>query len=143
MGTQATVAKVFGVVLLIVGVLGFVPNPIVGDPGAAGEAQERTGAAEEGAIFGTNVLHNVVHLVSGAIAVWVGFFSDRPDEHSKTFNVAFGAVYAVVTLLGLLASDLMRDLLAVNTADNVLHLLIAVVLLAVGWTVDVEEPVPA
>lgn len=137
--TQANVAKTFGIVLLVVGILGFIPNPIVGDPGASGEAQERTGAAEEGAIFGTNAAHNVVHIASGLVAIWAGFLSGTPEQHSKLFNVGFGIVYAVVTLIGFVALDTMRSLLAVNTADNVLHLLIAVVLLGVGFGVDVED----
>lgn len=141
--TQSNVAKTFGIVLLLVGVLGFIPNPIVGDPGAADDAQDRTGAAEDGAIFGTNTLHNLVHIASGLVAVAAAWLTDRPEQHSRTFNVGFGAVYAIVTLVGFVLTDLMRDLLAINTADNILHLVIAVVLLAVGLTVDVEpEPSP-
>jgi hypothetical protein len=49
MASQSDVAKVFGIVLVLVGALGFVPNPIVGDPGAAPDAQEQAGAAEDGA----------------------------------------------------------------------------------------------
>lgn len=137
--TQANVAKTFGIVLLVVGVLGFIPNPIVGDPGAAEDAQDRTGAAEEGAVFGTNAAHNIVHLVSGLVALWAGFLSTTPEQHSKLYNVGFGIVYAAVALIGFLALDTMRSLLAVNTADNLLHLAIAVVLLAVGFGVDTEE----
>ncbi len=137
---QSTVAKIFGFVFLAVGLLGFIPNPIVGDPGAAGEAQERTGAAEDGAIFGTNALHNIVHLLSGLVALGAGFSS---EAYSKMYNVGFGAVYAVVTLLGFLGVGFVVDLLALNTADNVLHLLITAVLLAVGLGVAVEDPATA
>lgn len=144
MVSQSDVAKVFGIVLLLVGVLGFIPNPIVGDPGAAEAAQDRTGAAEEGALFGVNAIHNVVHIASGLVALWAGFLSRLPEEHSRTYNIGFGIVYAVVTLLGFAFPDAMFDLLAVNTADNILHLLIALVLLAVGFGIDVDEgPAPA
>lgn len=144
MVSQSDIAKTFGVVLLIVGVLGFVPNPIVGDPGAAEDAEQRTGAAEEGALFGTNVAHDLVHVASGLVALWAGFLSSKPEQHSRMYNVGFGLVYAVVTLLGFAATDTMRSLLAINTADNILHLAITVVLLGVGFSVDVEEqPRPA
>lgn len=137
--SNASVAKVFGIVLLVVGIIGFFPNPIVGDPGAADEAQDRTGAAEEGAIFGANLVHDLVHVASGLVAIAAGFLSSTPEKHSKQFNLGFGAVYAVVTLLGFVALDTMRSLLAINMADNILHLLIAVVLLGVGLTVDAES----
>lgn len=130
--TQSNVAKTFGIVLLAVGILGFIPNPIVGDPGAAGDE----------AVFGTNAAHNVVHLASGLVALWAGFLSGTPEQHSKLYNVGFGIVYAIVTLIGFVAPDTMMDLLAVNTADNVLHLAIAVVLLGVGFGVEVEEGPP-
>lgn len=139
MVSQSDVAKTFGVVLLIVGVLGFIPNPIVGDPGAAEDAQDRTDAAEDGALFGVNLLHNLVHVASGLVALWAGFLSDRPEHHSRAYNIGFGTIYAVVTLLGFLAPDFMFDVLAINTADNLLHLAIAVVLLGVGFGVDVQD----
>lgn len=128
--SQSNVAKVFGIVLLLVGLLGFVSNPLVGDPGAAGE----------GALFGTNLLHNLVHVVSGLVAIWAGFLSGSPERHSRAYNLGFGAVYALVTVLGVLAPELMLDLLAINTEDNLLHLAIALVLLGVGLGVEVEEP---
>lgn len=141
--SQSNVAKIFGIVLLVVGIVGFVPNPIVGDPGTAGDAQQQAGDAGEGAWFGTNLLHNLVHVLSGLVAIWAGFLSNTPEHHSRTFNIGFGVVYALVTVLGFLAPGTMFDLLAINTADNVLHLAIAGVLLAVGLGMEAEDPAAA
>jgi hypothetical protein len=55
------------------------------------------------------------------------------------YNIGFGAIYAVVTLLGFVAPNLTFDLLAINMADNFLHLAITVVLLAAGFGIDVPE----
>lgn len=132
MSLQTTVVKVFGIVLLLVGVLGFIPNPIVGDP-APSEA------GGDGALFGTNLTHNLVHVLTGLAALAVGFGVDSP-HHSRTFNVVVGTVYAIVALLGFGLTDLMEDLIAVTAADNVLHVALAVVLVGVGLAVEIEEP---
>ena len=65
--TAKNAAILFGVVFLLVGVLGYVPNPIVGPAG----------------IFATNSLHNVIHLLSGiallAVTIlWLGIY--RPID---------------------------------------------------------------
>jgi hypothetical protein len=124
-GAQVTVAKVLGLALVVVGILGFVPNPIVGEPAPADTP------ADEGAFFGTNVAHDLVHLLTGVVALAVGFGSGDPAK-ARAFNLTFGTVYAVVALLGFGLADLMRDLLAVNTPDNLLHLAIALLLVGVG-----------
>lgn len=116
---QSVVAKTFGFVFLGVGLLGFIPNPIVGSD----------------ALFATNAVHNVVHLLSGVLALFAGYSS---EDYSKTYNVGFGAVYALVTLLGFIGVGFVADLLALNTADNVLHLLITVSLLVAGLTFETE-----
>lgn len=121
---QSDVAKTFGFVFLAVGVLGFIPNPIVGAD----------------ALFEANALHNIVHLLSGLLALGAGYTS---EANSKIYNVGFGAVYALVTLLGFIGVGFVVDLLALNTADNVLHLLITVALLGAGLTLETGEPARA
>lgn len=121
MFNQRTVAKTFGFVFLAVGVLGFIPNPIVSNSG----------------LFEVNALHNVVHLASGALALAAGYTS---SANSKTYNVGFGAVYALVTLLGFMGVGFVVDLLSLNMADNLLHLLITAGLLGAGLTLPEESP---
>lgn len=124
MVTQSTVAKTFGFVFLAIGLLGFVPNPIVGSD----------------AFFEANALHNIVHLLSGVVALGAGYSS---ESYSQGYNVGFGSVYALVTLLGFLGVGFVVDLLALNMADNVLHLLITAVLLGVGLTIETRQPAHA
>ncbi len=97
-------ALVFGAVYILVGLLGFINDPILG-------------------IFNVNVLHNIVHLAIGA--AWV--FSSRDHATAKTVSLAIGVVYLLVAVLGFVAQDLMEDLLditegATGMADNFLHL---------------------
>lgn len=119
--TQSTVAKTFGFVFLAVGVLGFIPNPIASVDG----------------IFAVNAVHNVVHLLSGVLALFAGYAGD--ESYAKTYNVGFGAVYGLVTLLGFLGVGFVVDLLQLNAADNVLHLLITAALLGAGLTISEER----
>jgi hypothetical protein len=97
-------ALVFGVVYALVGILGFVNDPILG-------------------IFEVNALHNIVHLAVGA--VWI-FASGNPAT-AKSVNLAIGAVYLLLAFLGFVAGDFMEDLLDIGSddqalADNLLHL---------------------
>lgn len=113
-----TVAKVFGVVLLLIGILGFVPmtrpdNHLLG-------------------IFHVNTLHNIIHLASGAVALWAGSAS---DVASRTYFRVFGVVYTLVTVLGFVYMD--KDILGLvanNMADNLLHILIAGSALVLGFS---------
>jgi hypothetical protein len=97
-------ALVFGVVYALVGILGFVNDPILG-------------------IFEVNALHNIVHLAVGA--VWI--FASNNVVTAKTVNLTFGIVYLLLAFLGFVAGDFMEDLLDIGSenqalADNLLHL---------------------
>ena len=112
---QALFAKVLGVILLLVGLLGFaMSSPLLG-------------------LFSVNPLHNVVHVVSGIVLLWAGFAMG--GEHAKTANMVFGAVYLLVAILGFLGvlDGILGPAGMSMLADNVLHLLIGVVTLGVAF----------
>ena len=116
-------AWVFGVVLTLVGVLGFVPGLTSGDMLLG--------------IFMVGGLHNIVHLVTGLAtlaAAW-GMYS------SRLYFQVFGVVYALVTVIGFVQGDTVLGLIAVNMADNVLHLVIAAVALYAGFAMKQEMAV--
>src|SRR5207247_165434 len=71
--------SVVGAVLLLIGLLGFVNNPIVGRPDA---------------LFPTGNVHNVVHILTGLIALYVGFVSTGRDQINGV--IGFGILYAVI-----------------------------------------------
>src|SRR5688500_1761407 len=78
-----TASLIFGVIFLAVGLLGFVPNPLVG--------------AEHNAIFHTDSVHNMVHVASGILFLLVAF--SRPAK-AGTFLKIFGAVYLLLGIYG-------------------------------------------
>lgn len=112
-------AITFGIVFIVIGVLGFVPA-----------------ATPNGMLLGVfhvNAAHNVVHLLSGAVALWAGYTSVAA---SRLYFRIFGVVYALVAVLGFVVDDgMILGLITNNTADTWLHVAIAVVALALGFGV--------
>jgi hypothetical protein len=114
-----------GVVLVLVGLLGFINNPIVGG---------------QGALFVTGTVHNIVHLVTGALALYIGF--GLRGQTQANWLIGFGVLYAIV-LLGTLVSPTLFGILGgpeynVSTLDHVLHLVLAVLSIVIGWRARTE-----
>jgi hypothetical protein len=107
-----TFATVLGAVLLLIGILGFFNNPVLG-------------------IFDVNGLHNWIHVLSGIVLLVVAFAAD--GKYARNGNMIFGIVYGLVTILGFLG---LADWLAVDMADNILHLVITVAALGVAFGAD-------
>ena len=105
-----------GISLLAVGLLGFVTNPLVGQPDA---------------VFPTGNLHNVVHVVTGLLALFIAF--GLKGEAQINGVIGFGVLYGVVfvacivspTLFGLFDTP-------VNVADHLLHAGVALISVAIG-----------
>jgi uncharacterized protein DUF4383 len=114
-----TMAVLFGVILLVVGVLGFVPG-VTKDEMLLG-------------IFHVNTIHNIVHLLSGAVALFCGMTSVGA---SRNYFRIFGIVYGAVAVLGLMHMREHTNLLGLisnNDATTYLHIAIAAVSLILGF----------
>jgi hypothetical protein len=117
-----TAGLVIGIVFILVGILGFIPNPLVSPTG----------------LFAVNTLHNIVHLVSGAV-ILAGVYS---------FGAALGlriigVVYAIVAILGFVMGGDMMFGIAMNMADHWLHVGLAVVILLAGFALPDGHTQPA
>ena len=117
---------VFGVVYLLVGLLGFA------DTGFGDFAGTNTDDKILG-IFEVNPLHNIAHLLIGALLL---FAAGRASSAAKGANTLVGAVYLLLGIVGLFILDSDANILSLNSADNVLHLASAVLLLGVGLSQD-------
>ena len=112
-----TAAVLFGVVFLLVGILGFVPA-VTKDEMLLG-------------IFHVNAAHNVVHLLSGAVALFAGMTSVAA---ARIYFRIFGVVYAAVAVMGFMMGDTMLlGLISNNTAVTWLHVVIAATSLLLGF----------
>jgi hypothetical protein len=116
-------AIVLGAVYLLVGLAGFVVTSGVGFAATEGENL---------LLFEVNPLHNVVHLGIGAALL----LASRSVSAAKAVNVTVGAVYLLVGVVGLFLVGTAANIIALNGADNVLHLGSAILLLGVGLAAD-------
>lgn len=113
MDIAKTYARIFGFVALLIGILGFVPG-ISSGGGGSGYLL---------GIFAINPLHNVIHIVTGLVGIFAGYYAN--GSFARLYALVFGVVYALVTVLGftpLVMDGNLLGLIPVNMADNVLHL---------------------
>lgn len=112
--TARTAGIVIGIVFVVVGILGWIPNPLVGQNG----------------IFLTNTAHDLVHLISG-IVILAGVYSFGASLGLKII----GIIYAIIAVVGLLMSgnDMLLGIIQVNGADHWLHVVLAIVILLAGF----------
>lgn len=120
------VALVFGIVFLLVGILGLVS----------------AGGMEMGAdpapgmllgLFPVNLLHNIVHLLFG---FW-GLVASRSFAGSKMYAQVAGVIYIVLAILGFVVPTTF-GLIPIGGNDIWLHALLGVVLAGVGFTAKEE-----
>jgi hypothetical protein len=84
-----TACKVLGVAFLLAGLVGFVQPHFLG--------------------FHFTMIHNVVHLATAAVALYLGFAGTLTN--ARTFCLVFGAVYALLGVLGFVAPGLVATIL--------------------------------
>src|SRR3954447_16862937 len=113
-------ALVFGGVYLLVGIVGFF---VTGFDDFAGNHQH-----EMLLFFMINPLHNIVHIVIGI----AGLLLARTLGGARTYGWLLTVGYAAAFVYGLIAAGESWDFLNINAADNVLHILTAVVGLVIA-----------
>jgi membrane associated rhomboid family serine protease len=124
------VALAFGIVFLLVGIAGFVPG-LTSDVGSMTFACHESVAKLLG-VFQVSVLHNLVHALYGV----VGIICARSARAARTYLIVGGIVYAVLWIYGLVFMDDMNaNFVPLNSADNWLHLGLAVGMIALGLLV--------
>lgn len=120
-------ALIVGIAFLVVGILGFIPG-ITTNVDQMQFAGHESEALLMG-IFQVSILHNIVHLLFGV----VGLLLARSYSGSKNFLIWGGAVYALLWLYGLLvAEDSAANFVPMNDADDWLHFVLAVGMIALG-----------
>lgn len=113
------IATILGVLFLLVGLLGFVMPDLLGAH--------------------LTFAHNIIHLVSGAISLWLGL-KGTPGG-AKTFCLVFGLVYLLLGVVGFLIGTgddrmltLIPDQLMFGTMDHIIHILLGAIYLFGGLT---------
>ena len=125
-----TIATILGVAFLVVGVLGFIA------PGLGG--------------FHLSLVHNLVHIISGAVALYLGLKGTLAS--ARLFCIVFGVVYGLLGVAGYVLGtdqphtvggvpahgtdpDLLRVIggqLELAAMDHGLHVLLGIIFLVAG-----------
>ena len=130
-----SLAALVGLVFLLVGILGFIPG-ITAHYSDLAFAGHDSGAKLLG-IFQTSVLHNIIHIAFG-----VGILMAKTPEGARTYLIGGGVAYLAVWLIGVIGG---LDWLPVNAADNWLHIVLGVGMIALGFVTgrSVQRTAPA
>lgn len=121
-----TICKIFGVVLALVGIAGFLNHNLLG-------------------AHLTNV-HNIVHLLTAAIALYFGFAGS--DAAARSFCQIFGVIYLLLGIVGFIRPDVVASIIQAHDVtdgaslapDNIVHILVGAIFLIVGL---IKSPKPA
>jgi hypothetical protein len=107
-----------GILGIGTGILGFMDNPFIGDPA-------------NGSIFATDALHNMIHVATGLLALWIGV--GRKRTRMSLGIALFGVLYLVLFAVLLITPTLFGLMeVSVNSPDHVLHAGLGLATLAVG-----------
>ena len=118
-----TVARLVGIVFLLVGIAGFIPG-ITTNLYDGLEFAGDDGNAELLGLFEVSILHNIVHALFG-----VGILMAATPSGARTYLLGSGALYIVLFLMGIIGAG---DWVPTNDADDWLHLALGVGLIALG-----------
>jgi asparagine N-glycosylation enzyme membrane subunit Stt3 len=124
-----TIATVMGVLFILVGLVGFISSGLAG--------------------FHLSLLHNLIHLVSGAVSLYFGLKGTLAG--ARTFCLAFGAVYGLLGVAGFLLGGggqhtiagishgtdsrllpVLPGQLELASVDHIFHIFLAIVFIAAG-----------
>jgi hypothetical protein len=120
-------AGAVGAVFLLVGIAGFIPG-ITTHYGDLTFAGHDSGAKLLG-IFMVSVLHNIVHVLFGI----AGLAMARSSAAAKNYLIVGGVIYLVLWIYGLVIDQTSNaNFVPVNTADNWLHFVLGVGMIALG-----------
>jgi hypothetical protein len=114
-----TLCTILGIGFILVGIVGFLAPGLLG--------------------MHLTLAHNLVHLVSGALALYLGLAGTLGA--ARTFCLVFGAVYLLLGLAGIVAGDgetrmltLIPGDLMFGMPDHLVHVLLGALFLIGGFT---------
>jgi hypothetical protein len=113
-----TIAVVLGAIFIIVGLAGFAAPDLMG--------------------MHLSPAHNIVHLVSGVLALYFGLAGTYAA--ARSFCILFGAVYGLLGLLGFLMGSpgphrelaIIPDQLVLGRMDHIIHLVLGALFIIGG-----------
>ena len=112
-----TIATILGAAFILVGLLGFAAPSVLG--------------------MHLSTAHNIIHLLSGAVSLYIGLAGSI--SAARMFCFIFGAVYLLLGVVGFLVGDgadrmltLIPNSLMFGTMDHIVHILLGAIYLIGG-----------
>ena len=102
-----------GLSLLLAGAFGFISD-----------SSFDTGDGVQGDLFlgfEVNAIHNLIHVASGLVLL----VASPRRAAARAVALAFGVVYGLVAVIGLIDGEDVLGLIPINSADNLLHIALA------------------
>jgi hypothetical protein len=130
-------ALAFGVLFLVVGILGFIPG-ITTNYTSMTFAGHHSGAMLLG-VFQVSILHNIIHLLFGI----AGIAMARSADTARLYLIGGGAIYLLLWLYGLVINRASpANFIPVNNPVNWLHFLLGIAMIGVGVAATTRRPRP-
>ncbi len=120
--TARKIAFWFGVIYVVIGVLGFIPGITV--------ASDQPGHNLLLGIFAVNTLHNLVHLIAGAGLIVAGLAAPGT---ATTLLTILAVIFALLVPASFIAPIL--EAVPLNVPDTLLHAVSALLVAYLAWTV--------
>ena len=130
-----TIATILGIGFILVGIIGFIAPDMMG--------------------MHLSTVHNLVHLLSGVIALYFGIAGSYTA--ARSFCITFGLIYALLGVLGFVLGTpgpermltVIPDQLILGRMDHIVHIVLGALFILGGLaavpattTTVVEEPPP-
>jgi len=116
-----SISTILGIIFLVVGLLGFAAPDMMG--------------------MHLSAAHNMVHLVSGAFALYFG--TKGTYEAARAFCIIFGIIYGLLGLIGFVAGGanyaltLIPNQLVLGKMDHIVHIVFGVFFILGGLSTRV------
>lgn len=110
---------IFGWIFIVFGILGFIPNPFIGD----------------GAFLHFDIVGNIFHIVLGIIAIAM---AKKGEEGSVSFLKWVGIVLAILAIIGFFqvgssGVGKLIGIMEINGIVNWFYIILAIIFIAVGF----------
>ena len=128
------VARLVGVVFLLVGVAGFIPG-ITTNLYDGLEFAGDDGTAKVLGLFEVSVLHNLVHGLFGL----AGLALAKTASGARTYLIGGGAIYVLLAVIQAIGAG---DWVPLVGADIWLHLALGVGMIGLGYGLTRDRPTP-
>ena len=134
-----TFALIFGILYLLIGILGFIPG-LSTHPADMPHLTVESGHGYLMGMFPINILHNIVHIIIGL----AGILASRSVGGARLYAQALAIIYGLLAVMGLIPGlNTTFGLIPIHGADVILHAVSALIAAYFGFVARDDSGAPA